>query len=74
MSFSVNYSHTESVSKPLYLPGTDINVDEAVEQEREKLKSQGASEEEANIYLMLGLLPPNSRHKTSMLNRMVRKR
>ncbi len=32
-NFSVNYSHTESISKPLYLPGTDISVEEAVEQE-----------------------------------------
>ncbi len=28
----MNYSHTESVGKPLYLPGTDIKVDEAARQ------------------------------------------
>ncbi len=28
-SLSLNYSHTESVSKPLYEPGTDVNINEA---------------------------------------------
>ena len=28
----VNYSHTESVGKPLYIPGTDVKVDEAAKQ------------------------------------------
>ncbi len=28
----MNYSHTESIGKPLYLPGTDIKVDEAARQ------------------------------------------
>jgi cell surface protein SprA len=28
----VNYSHTESLGKPLYIPGTDIKVDEAAKQ------------------------------------------
>ncbi len=28
----MNYSHTESVGKPLYLPGTDVRVDEAARQ------------------------------------------
>ena len=28
----LNYSHTETVGKPLYLPGTDIKVDEAARQ------------------------------------------
>ncbi|HEY6907663.1 MAG TPA: cell surface protein SprA, partial [Ignavibacteriaceae bacterium] len=31
-SLRMNYSHTESVGKPLYLPGTDIKVDEAAKQ------------------------------------------
>ena len=31
-SLRLNYSHTESVGKPLYLPGTDIKVDEAAKQ------------------------------------------
>ena len=46
-NFNVNYSHSESVSKPLYKPGTDINVDEAVEQEKEKLIDSGLSDTEA---------------------------
>lgn len=46
-NFNVNYSHSESVSKPLYKPGTDINVDEAVKQEKEKLIDSGLSETEA---------------------------
>ncbi|MFH0733214.1 MAG: cell surface protein SprA [bacterium] len=33
----LNYSRTESVSNPVYLPGTDIKVDEAVTQEESKL-------------------------------------
>ncbi len=28
-NFKLNYSHTESVGKPLYLPGTDVRVEEA---------------------------------------------
>jgi cell surface protein SprA len=31
----VNYSHSESVGKPLYLPGTDVKVEQAAEQLRE---------------------------------------
>lgn len=31
-NLQVSYSHTESVGKPLYIPGTDIRVDEAVKQ------------------------------------------
>ncbi|MCW8850944.1 MAG: cell surface protein SprA, partial [Melioribacteraceae bacterium] len=47
-NLNVNYSHNESVSKPLYLPGTDINVDKAVEQAREELvASPEISEEQA---------------------------
>ncbi|QQS38244.1 MAG: cell surface protein SprA [Ignavibacteriales bacterium] len=30
----INYSHTESVGKPLYIPGTDIKVDAAADQLR----------------------------------------
>lgn len=29
-NLQVNYTHTESVGKPLYIPGTDVLVDEAV--------------------------------------------
>lgn len=48
-NLSVSYSHTESVSKPLYVPGTDINVDKAVELEIAELTSPevGLSTEEA---------------------------
>ncbi len=31
-SLKVNYSHSESIGKPLYLPGTDIKVDKAATQ------------------------------------------
>ena len=30
----LNYSHTESIGKPLYKPGSDVTVDEAVERQR----------------------------------------
>lgn len=43
----VNYSRTESVSKPQFLPGTDIEVNSAVEQEQIKLVNQGVEQEEA---------------------------
>ncbi|MCW9095447.1 MAG: cell surface protein SprA, partial [Ignavibacteriaceae bacterium] len=32
-SLRVNYSHTESLGKPLYIPGTDVKVDEAAKQQ-----------------------------------------
>ena len=47
-NFNINYSRSESVSKPLYKPGTDINVDEAVKQESEKLEAAGFSKAEAD--------------------------
>ncbi len=31
-NLQINYSHTESLGKPLYIPGTDIRVDKAAEQ------------------------------------------
>jgi len=31
-NLKINYSHTESLGKPLYIPGTDVRVDEAVKQ------------------------------------------
>ncbi|MCX8010306.1 MAG: cell surface protein SprA, partial [Ignavibacteria bacterium] len=46
-SLKFNYSHNERVGKPLYLPGTDILVDEAVTQLEDKLKKQGFSDSEA---------------------------
>jgi cell surface protein SprA len=39
----VNYSHTESISKPLYVPGTDIEVTKAVEQLQNKPDSVKSS-------------------------------
>ena len=47
-NFNINYSHNESVSKPLFLPGTDINVDEAVELEKKELIISEVSESEAS--------------------------
>ncbi|MCP5062309.1 MAG: cell surface protein SprA, partial [Ignavibacteriae bacterium] len=47
-NFNINYSRSESTSKPLYKPGTDINVDEAVKQESEKLEVEGFSKAEAD--------------------------
>lgn len=45
-NFNVSYTHSESVSKPKYIPGTDIEVNQAVEQEKEKLISQGVDKTE----------------------------
>ncbi len=47
-NFNINYSRSESVSKPLYMPGTDVNVDEAVKQEKQKLLENGVTEKEAD--------------------------
>lgn len=33
-NLKINYSHSESIGKPLYLPGTDVKVDAAAEQLR----------------------------------------
>jgi cell surface protein SprA len=35
-NLKLNYSHTESIGKPLYLPGTDIRVDQAAERARQR--------------------------------------
>jgi hypothetical protein len=35
----LNYSHTESIGKPLYKPGSDVKVDEAVERQRKLLRT-----------------------------------
>lgn len=43
----LNYSRTESVGKPLYLPSTDIKISEAQEQLKDKLSQQsGLSNED----------------------------
>ncbi len=34
-SLRLNYSHTESIGKPLYIPGSDVKVDGAVEKQQE---------------------------------------
>ena len=44
----LNYSRTESVNNPVYLPGTDIKVDEAASQLEKKLINQGSSPEDAS--------------------------
>lgn len=46
-AFSLNYSHNENIGKPLYLPGTDIVVDEAVQKNYEKLINLGYDEKTA---------------------------
>ncbi len=46
--FKINYSHTESIFKPLYLPGTDIKVDVAADKEKQKLKSEGIPDKKAS--------------------------
>ncbi len=43
----VSYSHTESVSQPLYLPGTDVNVNEAVKQLVDERVKEGVPKQEA---------------------------
>jgi len=35
-NLKLNYSHSESMGKPLYLPGTDIRVDQAAERARQR--------------------------------------
>jgi len=47
-NFNINLSHSESVSKPLYMPGTDIKVNEAVKQETQKLIDNGINKNLAN--------------------------
>ncbi|MBV6446294.1 MAG: hypothetical protein IFNCLDLE_02585 [Ignavibacteriaceae bacterium] len=44
----VNYSRTESVGDPLYLPGTDIKVSEAARIQKEKMISEGVDQVEAD--------------------------
>ena len=43
-SLRFNYSHTESISKPLYLPGTDILVSAAAYQDRNRTPDQVITE------------------------------
>lgn len=46
-SLTLNYSRNEQIDKPLYLPSTDIVVDEAVEQTYQKYLEKGYDEESA---------------------------
>jgi cell surface protein SprA len=46
-NFRINYQRSEQISKPLYVPGTDIKVDQAASQLKEKRIQEGVSEEEA---------------------------
>jgi cell surface protein SprA len=43
-SLRLNYSHTESISKPLYLPGTDILITSAANQDRYRTPEQVITE------------------------------
>ena len=45
-NLKVSYSRTESTSNPLYLPGTDISVDQAAAKLEEQMTDEGASQEE----------------------------
>lgn len=47
-NIKLNYSRTESISKPLYLPGTDVLVEEAANQRKIDLEGKGATTEEAD--------------------------
>ncbi|GAB1348960.1 hypothetical protein MASR1M107_11730 [Ignavibacteriales bacterium] len=45
----LNYSRTESVGNPLYLPGTDIKVSEAAKIQKEKLITAGVDPVQAEV-------------------------
>jgi cell surface protein SprA len=48
----LNYSHTESLGKPLYIPGTDVKVDEAAKQyENSEPDSLGNIKTPEDLYL-----------------------
>lgn len=46
-ALTLNYSRTEQIDKPLYLPNTDIVVDEAVDQTYKRLIEKGYDEQSA---------------------------
>ncbi|MCF8241597.1 MAG: cell surface protein SprA [Melioribacteraceae bacterium] len=46
-NLKVNYQRSESISKPVYLPGTDINVDEAARQLTQKLNDNDSTKADA---------------------------
>jgi cell surface protein SprA len=45
---SISYSHSEAISDPKYMPGTDIAVDQATVRAKENALRNGKSEAEAN--------------------------
>lgn len=46
-NLNINYSHNETVKNPLYLPNTDVKVDQAVSQLKQGMIDTGATEERA---------------------------
>lgn len=46
---NVQYSHTESHNKPIYLPGTDIKIDSAKAQEEKRLIDSGMDPDTAAV-------------------------
>ncbi|MBU2493614.1 MAG: cell surface protein SprA [Bacteroidetes bacterium] len=47
-NLNISYQRTESISKPIYQPGTDVRIDAAAKQEEAKLIDEGLSPEEAS--------------------------
>jgi cell surface protein SprA len=47
-TLAVSYSHTDNFVTPKYLPNSDVLVDEAAEQEKEKILTEGGTQEEAD--------------------------
>ncbi len=59
-NLKLNYSHTESIGKPLYLPGTDIEVSKAMEAQQnlpDSLKETLNWKLKQLMYLIHGQLP-----------------
>ena len=50
-NLKLNYSHTESIGKPLYLPGTDIKVSEAMAAEQKIPDSLKTPQNQRNLEL-----------------------
>ena len=50
-NLKLNYSHTESIGKPLYLPGTDIKVSQAMEAEQQIPDSLKTPQNQRNLEL-----------------------
>lgn len=46
-NLKISYSHTETFGKPLFIPGTDVKVDEAVSRLEQKLLSEGVDPDAA---------------------------